>query len=79
LCDLGAAIAGTLAILMGLLVLMSGRNLWMVIIGHGLFDASRLVLLYFQGGPSWLILSVSTAPYSSSAIQQARIEFEINW
>jgi membrane protease YdiL (CAAX protease family) len=46
---LGIAITGTLGILMGLLVLASGRNLWPVIIGHGLFDASRFVLFYFQG------------------------------
>jgi hypothetical protein len=39
-------------ILMGLLVLASGRNLWPVIIGHGLFDASRFVLFYFQGPPT---------------------------
>jgi membrane protease YdiL (CAAX protease family) len=49
---LGIAITGTLGILMGLLVLASGRNLWAVIIGHGLFDASRFVLFYFQGPPS---------------------------
>ena len=48
---LGIAITGTLGILMGLLVLASGRNLWPVIIGHGLFDASRFVLFYFQGPP----------------------------
>ena len=41
-----------LGILMGLLVLASGRNLWAVIIGHGLFDASRFVLFYFQGPPT---------------------------
>src|SRR5678815_2337298 len=46
---LGIAITGTLGILMGLLVLASGRNLWAVIIGHGLFDASRFVLFYFEG------------------------------
>src|SRR5262249_46582825 len=46
---LGIAITGTLGILMGLLVLASGRNLWVVIIGHGLFDASRFVLFSFQG------------------------------
>ncbi len=46
---LGIAITGTLGVLMGLLVLASGRNLWPVIIGHGLFDASRFVLFYFQG------------------------------
>src|SRR5215468_9639884 len=49
---LGIAITGTLGILMGLLVLASGRNLWLVIIGHGLFDASRFVLFYFQGPPT---------------------------
>ncbi len=49
---LGIGITGTLGILMGLLVLASGRNLWSVIIGHGLFDASRFVLFYFQGPPT---------------------------
>jgi hypothetical protein len=49
---LGIAITGTLGILLGLLVLASGRNLWPVIIGHGLFDASRFVLFYFQGPPT---------------------------
>jgi len=48
---LGVAITGTLGILMGLLVLAFERNLWPVIIGHGLFDASRFVLFYFQGPP----------------------------
>jgi hypothetical protein len=49
---LGIAITGTLGILMGLLVLASGRNLWAVIIGHGLFDASRFVLFYCEGPPT---------------------------
>jgi len=49
---LGIAITGTLGILMGLLVLASGGNLWPVIIGHGLFDASRFVLFYFRGPPT---------------------------
>jgi membrane protease YdiL (CAAX protease family) len=49
---LGIAITGTLGILMGLIVLASGRNLWPVIIGHGLFDASRFVLFYFEGPPT---------------------------
>jgi membrane protease YdiL (CAAX protease family) len=49
---LGIAITGTLGVLMGLLVLASGCNLWLVIIGHGLFDASRFVLFYFQGPPT---------------------------
>jgi CAAX protease family protein len=49
---IGIAIAGTLGVLMGVIVLVSGRNLWLVIIGHGLYDASRFVLFYFQGPPS---------------------------
>jgi len=49
---LGIAITGTLALAMGFLVLASGRNLWVVIIGHGLYDASRFVLFYFQGPPT---------------------------
>jgi uncharacterized protein len=49
---LGIAITGTLGVLMGLLVLASGRNLWPVIIGHGLFDASRFVLFFFQWPPT---------------------------
>src|SRR5437763_9562162 len=49
---LGMAITGTLGLLMGVIVLASGRNLWPVIIGHGLYDASRFVLFYFQGPPS---------------------------
>ncbi len=48
---LGMAITGTLGALLGFLVLASGRNLWPVIIGHGLYDASRFVLFYFQGPP----------------------------
>src|SRR6266542_4954670 len=49
---LGIAITGTLGVLMGLLVLALGCNLWPVIIGHGLFDASRFVLFYFEGPPT---------------------------
>ena len=49
---LGIVITGTLGVLMGVIVLVSGRNLWLVIIGHGLFDASRFVLFYFQGPPT---------------------------
>jgi membrane protease YdiL (CAAX protease family) len=48
---LGIAITGTLGFCLGLLVLASGRNLWPAIIGHGLFDAGRFVLFYFQGPP----------------------------
>jgi membrane protease YdiL (CAAX protease family) len=48
---LGMLITGTLGILLGILVIISGRNLWMAIIAHGLFDASRSILFYFLGPP----------------------------
>ena len=48
---LGMAITGTLGLLFGFVVLVSGRNLWLVIVIHGLYDASRFVLFYFQGPP----------------------------
>lgn len=48
---LGMFITGTLGILLALTVLWSGRNLWIAIIAHGLFDASRSLLFYFQGPP----------------------------
>jgi uncharacterized protein len=48
---LGMLITGTLGTLLGVLVLVSGRNLWPAIIAHGLFDASRSILFYFQGSP----------------------------
>ena len=48
---LGSLITGTLGVFMGIVVLASGRNLWPVIIGHGIYDASRFVLFYFQGPP----------------------------
>jgi membrane protease YdiL (CAAX protease family) len=44
-------ITGTLGVLLGFLVI-SGRSLWPAIIAHGLFDASRSVLFYFQGPPT---------------------------
>jgi uncharacterized protein len=48
---LGMLITGTLGILLAILVFFCGRNLWAAIIAHGLFDASRAVLFYFQGPP----------------------------
>jgi uncharacterized protein len=48
---LGMLITGTLGLLLGLTVLWSRRNLWIAIIAHGLFDASRSILFYFTGPP----------------------------
>jgi len=46
---LGMLITGTLGILAGVLVILWPRNLWPAIIAHALFDASRSILIYFQG------------------------------
>jgi len=48
---LGMLITGTIGFFLGLLVLLTGRNLWAAIIGHGVFDASRTILFYFTGPP----------------------------
>jgi membrane protease YdiL (CAAX protease family) len=48
---LGMLITGTLGISLGFLVIASGRNLWPAIIAHGLYDATRAALFYFQGQP----------------------------
>jgi membrane protease YdiL (CAAX protease family) len=48
---LGMLITGVLGVLLGLTVLWSGKNLWIAIIAHGLYDASRSVLFYFYGPP----------------------------
>ena len=47
----GIAITGMIGLFMGFLFLATGRNLWAPIIGHGLYDASRFILFYFQGPP----------------------------
>jgi membrane protease YdiL (CAAX protease family) len=48
---LGIAITGLIGLLMGLVFLGTGRNLWAPIIGHGVYDASRFILFYFHGPP----------------------------
>lgn len=48
---LGMLITGTLGILLAVLIFISGRSLWPAIIAHGLFDANRCVLFYFEGAP----------------------------
>jgi membrane protease YdiL (CAAX protease family) len=46
---IGMLITGTLGMLVGIVVIVSGRNLWIAIIAHGLNDASHSILFYFQG------------------------------
>lgn len=46
---IGILVTGTLGMLIGIVVIASGRNLWIAIIAHGLNDASHSILFYFQG------------------------------
>jgi membrane protease YdiL (CAAX protease family) len=48
---LGMVITGLIGLIMGILLLATGRNLWAPIIAHGVYDASRFILFYFQGPP----------------------------
>src|SRR5207245_8203068 len=48
----GIAITGTHGLLLGILVLGSGRTRWPAIIDHGFCDAGRRVRFYFQGPPA---------------------------
>ena len=48
---IGMLITGILGLISGLVYLGCGRNLWPTMIGHGVYDASRFVLFYFQGVP----------------------------
>lgn len=47
----GMVITGLIGLTLGFLFLQQNRNLWPLIIGHGLYDAFRFVLFYFQGPP----------------------------
>lgn len=43
------ALTGTLALIMGVIVVyVTQRNLWCVIIGHGTYDAMRFVYFYLM-------------------------------
>lgn len=47
----GIAMTGTIGLVMGLLFVGCGRNLWAVIIGHGVYDAIRSMWFFFYGTP----------------------------
>lgn len=42
----GAAVAGTIGLMFGLVWLFSGRNLWAGVILHGLFDSMSMTVIY---------------------------------
>jgi membrane protease YdiL (CAAX protease family) len=46
----GAVTAGVVALVFGVVYVLNGRNLWPLIIAHGLTDTVSLVALYFGAG-----------------------------
>ena len=48
----GIFLTGGFGIAAGFVFLTLGRNLWPLIIGHGLYDAARFILFYFYGPPT---------------------------
>jgi len=53
---LGILSNGTFGVLFGWIYLRSGRNLWITIIGHGLINTLRFILLYLGTGEGLLRL-----------------------
>jgi membrane protease YdiL (CAAX protease family) len=47
----GMLVTGTIGLIMGIVFLKTGRNLWPVIIAHGAYDAARTIQFYFTGAP----------------------------
>ena len=48
----GVALTAAIGLLFGVLFLLCRRNLWPGVIAHGVYDAARSVLFYFNGPPS---------------------------
>src|SRR5438874_2083296 len=50
---LGMLLTGLIGLIMALVFLATGRNLWVHIIAHTLYDTDRIVAFYFHGPPPW--------------------------
>ena len=50
---LGMLLTGSIGLTMGLLFLATGRNLWVPIIAHTLYDTARIIAFYLHGPPPW--------------------------
>ena len=48
----GVATAGTMGLVLGVVWLASGRNLWAGIVAHGLLDLSSLTVIFLNGLPT---------------------------
>ena len=50
---LGMLLTGSIGLVMGVVFLSMGRNLWVPIIAHTLYDTARVVAFYLLGPPPW--------------------------
>jgi membrane protease YdiL (CAAX protease family) len=46
-------LTGSIGLTMGVVFLATGRNLWVPIIAHTLYDTARIVGFYLHGPPPW--------------------------
>lgn len=50
---LGIVITGCMGLIFGLVFVAAGRNLWVTIFAHALYDSARLAAFYTNGAPPW--------------------------
>src|SRR4051812_20934278 len=50
---LGIFLTASIGLLNGLVFLAAGRNLWVTIIAHSLYDTARIIAFYLHGPPPW--------------------------
>ena len=50
---LGMLLTGFIGLINGLVFLAAGRNLWVTIITHTLYDTARIIAFYLHGPPPW--------------------------
>jgi uncharacterized protein len=50
---LGMLLTGFIGLINGLVFLAAGRNLWVTIITHTLYDTARIIAFYVHGPPPW--------------------------
>ncbi|MDT4969857.1 MAG: protease family protein [Acidobacteriota bacterium] len=50
---MGMLLTGTIALISGIVFLAIGRNLWLLIIAHTLYDTARVIAFYLHGPPPW--------------------------
>ena len=50
---MGMLLTGTIGLISGIVFLAIGRNLWVPIVAHTLYDSARVVAFYLYGPPPW--------------------------